>query len=652
MVAIAAFTPLASKESQAATNRRLGYPQDFVIGRWVEGGEETFDKEVITDPEYPGTNRTVKEYKGQYKYAPAGRKLLIIVHIIGISYMLIGLNTVCDIYFCGALDEMVEAWQIPPDVAGATLMAAGGSAPELFTSLIGAVIVESDVGFSTIVGSAVFNVLAVIGCCGMAAHEPIKLSWWPLFRDCTFYIFSLAVLAIFARGNTYGGDTLGPDGQKCLREKCGSGKIFWYQALILFFLYLLYILIAKYNERLQAFANGYVEKFSSAAARTSTTKVEPIDGASNVLPEAPSKPSVQKPTEVKPTVRSSEPALRQIPDSEISPPAPQSSSTLQITGESDGLRKHRHHGDPDFIPNRFFRKAAHHAHMAVTLAKNARKDEDGTRMSLGTALAIIRPSPPGAPASLVGVQPTVVAKPSAPKDADAEKPTTDPDTKEDNSSVSSEATDDIQALISPPDEGFREILLWALCLPVCAPMYFLIPRPDTRFLATFGVALLFIAFYSYWLVYCVQIFSDTILCSFVDNPDGVNVVMGFTLLAAGTSIPDLVSSMVVARAGEGDMAVSSSIGSNIFDILVGLPIPWMLKSFIEIAIEGDDSFGVPIKSPYIAIYVLLLLIMVTAVIVSIVVNRWFLNKQLGIMMSVLYVVFLAIVIPLELFEYL
>lgn len=42
-----------------------------------------------------------------------------------------------------------------------------------------------------------------------------------------------------------------------------------------------------------------------------------------------------------------------------------------------------------------------------------------------------------------------------------------------------------------------------------------------------------------------------------------------TILAAGTSIPDLITSIIVARKGYGDMAVSSSIGSNMFDITVG-----------------------------------------------------------------------------------
>jgi Ca2+/Na+ antiporter len=56
-------------------------------------------------------------------------------------------------------------------VAGATMMAAGGSAPELFTSVIGVFIAISDVGIGTIVGSAVFNVLFVIAACAFASAK-------------------------------------------------------------------------------------------------------------------------------------------------------------------------------------------------------------------------------------------------------------------------------------------------------------------------------------------------------------------------------------------------------------------------------------------------------------------------------------------------
>merc|ERR1711935_276991 len=137
-----------------------------------------------------------------------------------------------------------------------------------------------------------------------------------------------------------------------------------------------------------------------------------------------------------------------------------------------------------------------------------------------------------------------------------------------------------------------------------AMLYYGIPRPTPKmFLATFSVSLLFIAGFSYWLVYFVEIFGQAIL----GGGNNVTVVMSFTLLAAGTSIPDLVSSMAVARAGEGDMAVSSSIGSNIFDILVGLPIPWMIKILLVETSKGNMNHKVKIVSPYIVMYVLLLL---------------------------------------------
>ena len=46
-------------------------------------------------------------------------------------------------------------------------------------------------------------------------------------------------------------------------------------------------------------------------------------------------------------------------------------------------------------------------------------------------------------------------------------------------------------------------------------------------------------------------------------------IIGLTVLAAGTSVPDLLTSVIVARIGFGDMAISSSIGSNLFDITMG-----------------------------------------------------------------------------------
>lgn len=62
------------------------------------------------------------------------------------------------------------------DVAGATFMAAATSAPELFVNVIGTFITEGDIGVGTIVGSAVFNILAVAACCGIGAGMVRSLS--------------------------------------------------------------------------------------------------------------------------------------------------------------------------------------------------------------------------------------------------------------------------------------------------------------------------------------------------------------------------------------------------------------------------------------------------------------------------------------------
>jgi cation:H+ antiporter len=44
-------------------------------------------------------------------------------------------------------------------------------------------------------------------------------------------------------------------------------------------------------------------------------------------------------------------------------------------------------------------------------------------------------------------------------------------------------------------------------------------------------------------------------------------VIGLTIVAAGTSSPELAASLVAARRGQTDVAVGNLIGSNIFNVL-------------------------------------------------------------------------------------
>mmetsp|Transcript_19061 Transcript_19061/g.26200 ORF Transcript_19061/g.26200 Transcript_19061/m.26200 type:complete len:105 (-) Transcript_19061:654-968(-) len=95
------------------------------------------------------------------------------------------------------------------------------------------------------------------------------------------------------------------------------------------------------------------------------------------------------------------------------------------------------------------------------------------------------------------------------------------------------------------------------------------------------------------------------------------------------------------------MAVSSSIGSNIFDILFGLPVPWFLATGVVAPIQTGKTDVILVQSDYIVSYVLLLMIMVFLVIGSIMWRHWKLDKALGAMMAGLYAVFLVIAITIE-----
>lgn len=159
------------------------------------------------------------------------RQGAVCLHMFGMLYMFIALAIVCDEFFVPALTVITEKLQISDDVAGATFMAAGGSAPELFTSVIGVFISHSNVGIGTIVGSAVFNILFVIGMCALFSKEILQLTWWPLFRDVSFYIIGLLMLILFFLDN----------------------QIFLWESIALLMCYICYVTFMKFNANVETF---------------------------------------------------------------------------------------------------------------------------------------------------------------------------------------------------------------------------------------------------------------------------------------------------------------------------------------------------------------------------------------------------------------
>jgi K+-dependent Na+/Ca+ exchanger-like protein len=114
--------------------------------------------------------------------------------VVAMAFSFYLLAVICDNFFVPALDVIADTWKLPSDVAGATLMAIGSSAPELCIAFIAVFrgATHSEIGAGTIVGSAIFNILVIIGA--SAIFKTAKLRWEPVMRDLSFYVVSIMLL--------------------------------------------------------------------------------------------------------------------------------------------------------------------------------------------------------------------------------------------------------------------------------------------------------------------------------------------------------------------------------------------------------------------------------------------------------------------------
>merc|ERR1719150_323749 len=182
-------------------------------------------------------------------------------------------------------------------------------------------------------------------------------------------------------------------------------------------------------------------------------------------------------------------------------------------------------------------------------------------------------------------------------------------------------------------QSWKGRIFYVITAPIMFSLYFTVPdmrKPKWKpyWPIAFAMSIFWLSVYSTLMVWWA-----TVIGKMAGIPDGV---MGLTVLAAGTSVPDLLTSVIVAKAGNGDMAVSSSIGSNIFDILMGLPLPWFFATAISFQ---SYHLKIAVGSSGVTISILILFAMILAVLVIIYCSKWRMTKTLGYSMFVLYFVF-------------
>ncbi|XP_022106970.1 sodium/potassium/calcium exchanger 4-like [Acanthaster planci] len=552
----------------------------------VDGVEdEGNDTENIADEDRNCTPPTIHEFPEDVFSNEQRKKGALVLHFMCVIYMFVALAIVCDDYFVSSLEKICERLGFSHDVAGATFMAAGSSAPELFTSIIGVFIAKGDVGVGTIVGSAVFNILVIIGLCGLFAGQVIPLTWWPMARDTVVYSISVLTLmcVIF------------------------DGKITWYESLLMLSMYAGYIFLMWLNPKI---SHNIHRKQEKRKAKKIAKRLESCNNRASI--------QLEQVTPLKPEKEETANG-----DTQPAPSADENSpnSPKRLTFSDAGLRLML---TKQFPARTRMRTACWLVIAEQKHALEAQKEAEFN--SFGKEAT-------GDSNGALG-QTHIPAKRHSMQQEELPE-------EEISAVIRVEAPDGLCQI----PEGKLAVVRWLVCLPLSTVMFFTIPdcrrkRFENWYMATFIVSVIWIAIFSYVMVWMVALIGFTL-----HIPD---TVMGLAFLSAGTSVPDAMASLLVARQGLGDMAVSNSIGSNVFDVLLGLALPWFIKTTMI-------NYGsvVNINSSGLLYSVILLFATVAITIITIHCHKWRLTKRVGILMFFFYAIFLtfAILVELNVFGY-
>lgn len=181
-------------------------------------------------------------------------------------------------------------------------------------------------------------------------------------------------------------------------------------------------------------------------------------------------------------------------------------------------------------------------------------------------------------------------------------------------------------------EDFEAIKPKGFTLKVRKTIGYIIPdvkKKPNQYIATFVLSIVAIAIASYFLV--EQLIHAADILSI--NP----TFLALTVLAAGTSLPDLISSIIVAKQGRGDMAVANAIGSNIFDILFALGVPWLAY----ILINGGN---IEVSNENLSSSIILLFATVVAIIALLVIRKWRIGSRSGFLLIALYIAYVIYIV--------
>ena len=110
------------------------------------------------------------------------------------------------------------------------------------------------------------------------------------------------------------------------------------------------------------------------------------------------------------------------------------------------------------------------------------------------------------------------------------------------------------------------------------------------------------------------------------------MLVGLTIVSVGTSLPELVTSIVAAKKGENDIAVGNAIGSSIFNVV-------LILGFCSIVTPANID-----TRPFYALFDVIIMISTAVLVFIFSIKKGEIVRYQGIIMVILYVLYLVMII--------
>lgn len=472
-----------------------------------------------------------------------------LLYAAAVLYAFYILAKVCDGHLTLALEFIVARLKISEDVAGATFLAVASSAPELFCSILATFILVGPSGVGNIVGSAVFNLLVIIGVLPFCTQgKELKIWWYPTARDSGFYLVSILALWI----------------------SIADGVVVWYEAFCMLCIYSLYVAWMCYNERI--IKHFDLKSPADLEEQEKEAKKAEALAAQKAANMAAAAGFDHRPDFLGPPMY----------------PLPASTPTVTVFGGQHQI------SDCTSESSTQASSVAGIADLEQGTGPRLAGDSARERTRAGDAMLMVIQSSGNLRGFLSELK-----------------------LEEFHTCTSSEFKDVVEEGKDADDEGAKscptEPTMWIVNK--------ITPTSEDKVFQILLIVIVFIGVFTYIMVDA----GERLGCIMRIPP----IVMGLIILAAGTSVPDCISSIAVARQGLGDMAAANAIGSNTFNLLVGLPFPWLLSCMMgkEVAVPAEQ----------LSESLIILLVCLAGYVSLLHVGGWVLSKNIGGIMIFAYI---------------